>query len=115
MLCQGKDRGEIEDVSAEEHQDAEQKDLLSLLLEDHPKVQKHIRNAAEDQSGHNETGDVGSRTAADTEEHEAYRSQSFQCDRHPIVLRFLLPQKQSCQTQAARNKKIHGIASIMLL
>ena len=108
VRAERQDSGEIQDMSAEEHRDPDEEDQLSLLAEDPPEVQHHVRGAAEDETCDDQLRRMRAAAAEDAEQHEAQRGQSFEHDRGDVLLLALLPEEYRGERETQRDQQDHA-------
>ena len=86
-------------MAAEENQDSDQEDHLSLFLKDPAQIQHHVSRAAEDQSCDDQLRHMRSRARKQPKDNKAKGRQPFQNNCRNIFLLLFSPQEDSRKSE----------------
>ena len=99
--------GQIQDMPAQKHQNADEEDQLSLFGENPAEVQQYVRNAAEDEARDDELCHMRPGAAEDAQDHEAQGREALQHDRLHILSLALTIEEHGGKPQAQENEYDH--------
>ncbi len=107
MLYLWENSGKVQDMPAEEDQNSQKENGLTLLFENKPQIEQHVCDTPQDKSGNDQLRGMSTAAARYAEDHETERGEALQNDGRYILFLFFLPKKNTGKCKTQRDKKEH--------
>ena len=80
MLYLWENSGKVQDMPAEEDQNSQKENGLTLIFENKPQIEQHVRDTPQDKSGNDQLRGMSTAAARYAEDHETERGEALQND-----------------------------------